>query len=255
MACADALRVQAYFDAELPAGEARALEVHLAECAACRAQLQALGTQRERLRAASHAVSASRGLATRIGAALDAEQAARRARQGQRRTFWLGSLGGALAGACAAALLFIGAAQLRADALGEIAADHVAALGGDRLIQMRSSSHHTLKPWFAGRSDVSPVVADFSDAGYPLLGGRVQHLAGARAAVLIYGHGAHLIEVYSWPASGAPLPGARTLHGYHLLTWQSGDVRSCIVGDAGWPELQRLAALLEERARLEAVPP
>ncbi|MBV8783788.1 MAG: zf-HC2 domain-containing protein [Gammaproteobacteria bacterium] len=255
MACAESLRVQAYFDAELPPGEARALEEHLNECAACRAQLQVLGAQRARLRVASEGINASRALSTRVSAALAAAEDAGRSRQRERRTFWFGALGGALAGACAVALVFLGAQRLRPDALTQVAAQHVSALAGDALIQMRSSSHHTLKPWFAGRSDVAPVVADFSDEGYPLLGGRVQRLAGSRAAVLVYAHGAHVLEVFSWPAPAGAVPLPRTVHGYHLLAWQSGDVRSCLVGDAAWPELQRLAGLLQERARLEAVPP
>ena len=251
MACADSLHP--YFDGELAAAEARAFEAHLADCPDCQRRLEALNAQRAQLRAVSAGVTASRALGARIGAALDAERGAQRTRQRERRTFWLGALGGTLAGACAAALLLVLGPALRPDALGAIAADHVAALGGGALIQMRSSNHHTLKPWFAGRSDVSPVVADFADEGYPLLGGGVQALGGSRAAVLVYGHGTHLLEVFSWPASG-PAPPPRTVRGYHLLAWQSADVRSCLVGDAGWPELQRLAQLLQERARLEAVP-
>ena len=253
MACADAPQLSAYFDAELPAREAATVAAHLEECASCRAHLSSLSAQRARLRGVSESLSASRALATRVRSALGAEEAARAARRGRRREFWLGSLGGALLGACAAALVFVATPLLRTDVLGELATAHLTALSRGALIEMPSSDHHTLKPWFAGRSDVAPVVADFAADGFGLVGGRVQRVGGARVAVLVYRHGAHLLEVFSWPAAG-PVPPARTVRGYHLLSWQVGDVRSCFVGDAEWPELQRLAQLLEQRANLEAAP-
>ena len=39
-------------------------------------------------------------------------------------------------------------------------------------VEVASESHHTVKPWFAGRVPVSPPVADFTEQGFALLGGR-----------------------------------------------------------------------------------
>ena len=48
--------------------------------------------------------------------------------------------------------------------------DHTRALATGRMIAVASSSHHVVKPWFAGRVDVSPPAGDFAAQGFPLAG-------------------------------------------------------------------------------------
>jgi anti-sigma factor RsiW len=59
----------------------------------------------------------------------------------------------------------------------------------DHLIDMVSTDKHTVKPWFAGHTDVSPVVADFDSQGYRPIGGRADYFDHQRAAVVVYQHG------------------------------------------------------------------
>ena len=67
-----------------------------------------------------------------------------------------------------------------------------------------------------------------------------------RSAVVVYQHGAHVINVFSWAGSGRSLPADTTRSGYHLAFWQAGDLQYCAVSDTGWDELQGLVRLLRE---------
>jgi anti-sigma factor RsiW len=116
------------------------------------------------------------------------------------------------------------------------------------LIDVVSTDKHTVKPWFAGHADVSPAVADFEAQGYRLIGGRADYIDHQRSAVVVYQHGAHVINVFTWAASGARSPANTTRSGYHLAFWQQGDIQYCAVSDTGWDELLGLVRLLREQA-------
>jgi len=111
-----------------------------------------------------------------------------------------------------------------------------------------STDQHTVKPWFAGRTDVSPEVADFAQQGYRLLGGRVDALAHHKAAVTVYEHGPHFINVFSWPIDSATLPQDTTRNGYHLAFWKVGNLAYCAISDTGWNELKGLVHLLQDQS-------
>jgi anti-sigma factor RsiW len=249
MRCAEHLRLQAFFDGELDAMSVIDVERHVGNCPGCAAQLEEWAQTRTLLRGSSIAETTPAVLRDRILRSLDQPGSPRRdGRERPFRTaraFWLGLLGGTGMGAVAASLVFLVLSAAPARSLvGDLVADHTRALLTSRLIDVVSTDQHTVKPWFAGRTDVSPAVADFAAQGYRLLGGRVDDLDHRRAAVVVYGHGAHFIDVFSWVASGT-VPPDTSRNGYHLTFWQVGDVRSCAVSDTGWSELHGLAQLLQ----------
>jgi anti-sigma factor RsiW len=133
----------------------------------------------------------------------------------------------------------------RSDALVDVLANaHRQSLLPNRLVAVVSSDHHTVKPWFAGRADVSPVVADYAADGFRLVGGRVDAVQGHRAAVIVYAHGAHLINVFSWPKGPGFVPRDTIRFGYHLAFWHSGDLEYCAISDTNWSELHTLEELV-----------
>ena len=81
--------------------------------------------------------------------------------------------------------------------------------------------------------------------GYSLVGGRVAYVDHQRAAVVVYRHGAHIINVFTWASAGKALPRTLTRDGYHLSFWTSGDLQYCAVSDTGWDELRSLVTLLQ----------
>jgi anti-sigma factor (TIGR02949 family) len=255
--CAEALRVQAYFDAEVDAVSAAEIERHIEHCAECRALLADLEQVRTVLRRDAPYEHTPAALRAKVMRALDADrtppaaapvsQRARHAPGRRPRTFWMGALGGA-GGTAVAALLafFLLVPRLTNPVLDELVSAHVRSLMPAHLIDVVSTDKHTVKPWFAGHADVSPVVADFEAQGYRLVGGRADYLEHQRSAVVVYQHGAHVINVFSWAGNGRSLPSDVTRSGYHLAFWQTGDLQSCAVSDTGWDELQGLVRLLRE---------
>jgi anti-sigma factor RsiW len=129
----------------------------------------------------------------------------------------------------------------------------------EHLTDVVSTDRHTVKPWFAGHADVSPVVADFADRGYRLVGGRSDYFDRQRVAVVVYQHGPHIINVFTFVAGPRALPEFSTRSGYHIACWKLGNLQYCAVSDTGWDELQGLMRLLRATGAAdtprEAVPP
>jgi anti-sigma factor (TIGR02949 family) len=260
MQCAEALRVQAYFDGEVDAISAADIERHVEHCAECAALLKDLELVRTALRQDVGLERAPPELRAKIALALDRESAAEVLRpmaqdppivQGRRyrreRSFWAGAFGGVGATALAAGLaMFVLVPRLANPLTDELVNAHVRSLMPAHLIDVVSTDRHTVKPWFAGHADVSPVVADFESQGYKLVGGRVDYLDHQRSAVVVYQHGAHVINVFSWAANGRTLPGNATRSGYHLVFWKTGDLAYCAISDTGSEELDGLVRLLRE---------
>jgi anti-sigma factor RsiW len=257
MECPEADRVQAYFDGELEAPAAAAIEQHLQGCGECSALLAQLQQMRSLLRERLPQVKAPQPLRAGIERALDAEDSAAtkpRAAQGftRARSFWIGLLSGVGGTAVAAAVGFLVLAPLLNNPLpGELLADHTRSLMAAHLIDVVSTDQHTVKPWFAGRIDISPVVSDFASQGYRLLGGRVDDLGRQKAAVVVYQHGRHVINVFSWSVGAVAVPRNTTRNGYHLAYWKMGDLGYCAVSDTGWSELNGLVSLLQQQGASE----
>jgi anti-sigma factor RsiW len=250
--CAEGLRVQAYFDRELDASAAAALETHLGSCAECRALLEDLEACRGRLQRDLPAIEAPARLRGDIGRALNRE-----VRAGQPpgllrgRVFWLGAFSGVGAAALVAAIVLFSVLPLSGALLDGVVDAHVRSLVSGHLTDVISTDRHTVKPWFAGHADVSPAVADFAGQGYRLAGGRADYLDHQRVAVLVYEHGAHVINVFSWSADRHSLPRRASRDGYHIMSWRAGDLQYCAVSDAGWDELTTLAGLLQTLANAD----
>jgi anti-sigma factor (TIGR02949 family) len=250
MACNEALRLQAYFDGELDASAAAEIERHMEACHECAALLGSLEAIRDGMRQQTLYHRASPELRSRITRAFDRDTGSQRtigALLAAGRQFWSGAASGAMATALAAALAFIVFFHSPSDPLvSDVMNAHLRSLMENHLIDVISTDQHTVKPWFAGHADVSPPTADFPKEDYRLAGGRVDYVDGHRAAVLVYRHGAHTINVFSWAGDRETLPNIVTRNGYHAVFWKSGDLVFCAVSDTALDELLGLVRLIKE---------
>jgi anti-sigma factor RsiW len=259
MQCAESLRTQAYFDGELDAVSAAVIERHTEHCTECAALLKDFEQVRTALRQDLPYESTPPALQARIMRALDGEVAvksprriAERHRSSRSWPFWRGVFSGVGGTAIAASVIFfLTAAPFTDPLLDDLVSAHVRSLMPDHLIDVVSTDKHTVKPWFAGHTDVSPVVADFDQQGYRLIGGRADYFAHQRAAVVVYQHGAHVINVFSWEGNKATMPKETTRNGYHLVFWRAGNLQYCAVSDTAWNELHGFVRLLQDLSARE----
>lgn len=257
MACAELLQTQAFIDGQLSGPGAEAAERHVAGCRECQAFCEDAAALSEELHSHAQRHAAPERLRLRVLEAIaDADRAEPAApmRSGRisgvlhavgSRLFVSGFAGGLAASGLAAAILVLAAPPLGPATLADrIVRAHTEALMSGRTIQVVSSDRHTVKPWFAGKIDLSPPVHDFAAQGFRLTGGRLDKLGGAPAAVVVYQHGKHAIDLFVWADRRQALPGNATRRGYNTLSWKRGDLDYAAVSDMQASELSAFAGLV-----------
>ena len=252
MPCDQAQRIEAYLDGELSGADALAVERHLETCAECAALLAQLERLRGDLRGRATYHRATAPLREKILRDLDKE-----APRGNVipwfRNVWTGAAGGAFATALAASLAFVFLLPGPSDPLiTDITNAHLRSIASEHLIDVVSTDRHTVKPWLAAHADLSPPVADFSKQGFKLVGGRVDFLEGVRAAVTVYRHGAHIVNVFAWAGYGEELPAFATRNGYHIVFWRSGNLVFCAISDTAVDDILELSRLLKGLSQTDA---
>jgi anti-sigma factor RsiW len=226
MSCKETLRTQSYLDGELQGVDATNLEQHLQACAECQALAADIADLSDALRKARR-YRAPDTLRHRLTAQLDRET-----RRASAKSFWVGvASGGGLSALAAGFALFVLLPPSAATLAQSVVDAHAAALTAGKTIMVASSNHHTVKPWLAAHAGISPPVADFADRGFALAGGRTDEFAGNRAAVAVYRHGNHEVDLFAWPDRGAALPQAGMTRGFRTEFWKSGDLDYAAVSD------------------------
>jgi len=242
------LLLQADLDDELSAADAARLAAHeegCAECAAMRRRLVALSSKiaqeapryeappalRAALQAAARPEAPPQASAEPLSETGTVVPFRSRARRWSRETVGF-AVGAALAASVTLMVLSPSVGNGPAD---QIVADHIRALQPGHLIDVESSDHHTVKPWFAGRIDFAPPVPEFQN--YPLLGGRLDYAAGHTMAVVSYRAGKHIVDVFIRPADPAAKARSGTMEGYHYICWLQGGMVLWAVSDMDPTEL------------------
>ena len=231
-------RLDAYIDGELAEDERAPLLAHLADCPECGPEAAALEQLREGIRLSAPIYRAPEALRSRIRFALRAEATAS-ASTARAAPGWLAyaaSILVAVAVGSGGTLLVTGERQEDAVA-GELIDSHLRSLLASHLTDVASSDQHTVKPWFAGKSDLAPPAVDLANEGFPLVGGRLDVIAGKPVPALVYRRREHVINVFVLPASRGDLTSTLSRHGYSLRRWNEGDLGFWAVSDAAPSEL------------------
>ena len=231
-------RLEAYIDGELAEAERVLLREHLTSCAACSPEAAALERLRDNIRQSTPDYHVPAELRSQIRDAILREEASR-SPAALRAPGWLAyaaSLLLAVAIGSGGTFLAIGDRQEDRVAA-EIIDSHLRSLLGTHLTDVASSDRHTVKPWFAGRSEVSPPAVDLSAEGFPLVGGRLDLIAGKPVPALVYKRREHVINLFVLPAAKADLTAVSSRRGYSLRRWTEGDLAFWAVTDAAASEL------------------
>jgi anti-sigma factor RsiW len=244
MECENLLLVQAEFDRELDAADALRAAQHRQACAECRDAYAQLSATQALLRESAPRYQAPESLrrALRAGLSVTREPATSLAAPA-RRHWGRDGLSFGLGAALAASIALLVITPTQPSLLDRVVAGHVRALQPGHLEDVVSTDQHTVKPWFDGRIDFAPPVKDFAAQGYPLAGARLDYVDGRPVAALVYRRDKHVIDVFVWPAGGAPAPSGGTAQGYNIVNWRDGGMTFWAVSDVERTQLDDFAAL------------
>jgi len=238
-----------YFDGELDYSESLIFEEHLTHCSDCSQALEEQKKLRVILTQSSLEYSAPKKLRRKILSLPNKKkESSRVSLEWNWRTYGIAA---SIAIAMLAVWIFLPKNSHNEDSaiVNELVSSHVRSLmaSPSHLFDIASSDQHTVKPWFAGKLDFSPVVKDFPVQGFQLIGGRLDYIGGKPVAALIYQHQKHLINVFQW--SILPDPNEKRAveqdRGFNLISDESGGIRIWLISDLNTQELSGLADLLK----------
>lgn len=236
----------AYLDRELPDAERQALREHIEACPDCGPQAAALARLSQEIRAAAPDYRAPPALRARIRTAVRGEARAAAA-PGPGWLAYAASLLLAVAVGAGGSWLMSGQPQesLIAD---EVIDSHLRSLLAQHLVDVASSDRHTVKPWFAGRTELSPPGVDLAAQGFPLVGGRLDLVAGRPVPALVYRAGKHVINLFVLPTGQGDRAETVFRRGYTLRHWPAGDLGYWAVSDASATELDKFVRAFRSAA-------
>jgi anti-sigma factor RsiW len=235
--------LDAYVDNELGGAGLLRLQEHLAWCVACRPRLADRVTLGRLVRTLPYH-QAPDLLRTAIATAGTPP------RRGTQLFAWAAAVTMAvsLGGATAVRMVRVRqAAGVTASIVDGVVGSHVRALTTDHLFDVRSSDEHTVKPWFLGKLDFSPPVEDLATLGFPLVGGRVDDVAGEPVAALVYQRQLHAIDLFICrEATGTMTEDVRSVRGFQLRHWSRGGMSFWAVSDLNDADLAEFERALRQ---------
>jgi anti-sigma factor RsiW len=244
MTCDEAeILLHALLDGELDAGHAREVELHIAACAHCAAQLKAYGQMRDQMARSDLKFAAPPLLRQRIEASLPLTRAPDR--RGVLKGFALGSALSAMAATGLVVLVFRHEDEQRI--LSDVVSAHLRSLQAGHLTDVLSTDQHTVKPWFNGRLDVAPPVVDLTAQGFTLIGGRLDYVDGKTVGAIVYRRRIHVINLFVAQASNTETQAAKveTVQGFNIRHWSQRGLSYWAASDLNAEELADFGSKFE----------
>jgi len=227
--------LHAYLDGELSLEGSLEVEAHLAECGACRRELETYRALRRLLVSAKASAPEAESALMKV---------TRSVRTRRRRTYAFGGFGAMAAAALVALVLF---PKLSDGVVREVAAVHARALDSGRSVEIASSDPVAVGRWLSERLP-GAVPPTAGGDGFALRGARVDSLEGRPVATAVYQVRSHLVDVFAWPSTEKDMEPVPSVAGkWTVCRWSHAGVAYWMVSDAGTDDLKALAALIKER--------
>jgi anti-sigma factor RsiW len=239
-----AKKLDAYLDGELSPDDARALDEHLRECAACAARSFSELQLKRAVQTAGRRYVPDPVFRARIEKRVSARRTSRWV------GLWLPVLSGAVALLIAAVIMFSLSRKRQADeqVLGELTDIHVATLASSNPVDVVSTDRHTVKPWFEGKIPFTFNLPDLQTSPFVLVGGKVTYLNQSPGAELIFRVRQHQISVFIFQEqalAGVHVEPAQTVRSFTVRAWSHNGLRYLLIGDVAEADLDRLSELLK----------
>ena len=241
--------IHGYFDGELDAVRSAEFERHLETCVECQYELQKTESLSTAIRQSDLYERASPDLRVKLRKQLGSESGLAPAAESRSRRWFFFPAFASLAAAAVAlivAFLVIQPRNHSSQVAAELMDAHVRSLQPGHLTDVLSTDQHTVKPWFDGKLDFIPPVADYTEQGFPLVGGRLDVVDGHNVAAVVYSRRRHVVNLFVWPsqASKTSYQDSGSRQGYNWILWRSGDMSLCLISDAGTSDLRELQKLI-----------
>jgi len=238
--CDEAGLLEAYIDGELELTRQLDLEVHLAACATCKNAAESAIDFGSMIRMYMPIYKAPPKLKARIRTALRKEC--------RSQLDWFSNFRRLLA--IAAAIVVLGLLPAWAwiafshgrdqELISEAVSDHWRSLLVNHLLDITSSDPHVVGSWFTGKFPYSPPVADLTQAGYKLVGSRIDLLANSPVAAIVYEHENHFINVFVWPVGDRAIDfDVQSHEGYSLCGWNKSGLNYLIVSELTGADMEK----------------
>lgn len=246
-------KLDAYFDGELPASEARSLQQHLRECATCSALGLAKVQAKLVVKSAGQRFVPDPAFRARIEKSMTGRARSSGLSLSLKGRGWLP----VFEIITVAAVVLIGAALFltlhrergEQQLISELVDQHVATLASANPVDVISSDRHTVKPWFEGKIPFTFNLPELQGTPFVLVGGRVSYLSQSPGAELIFRVRQHQISVFLFQERGPTHmrenEAVQTALSFQVRSWRHNGLSYFVIGDASPLDLDKLSELMK----------
>jgi anti-sigma factor RsiW len=252
MNCEEARQsLDAYVDGELEPTRQLVMETHLAECVSCKDAAERITNCSQLVRMNMPAYKAPPELKSKVRAALrkEAKPSFKWFTEHVRQIAYAAAL---IVLSCALGWTWLLLSPSKdKELIAEAVSNHSRSLMVSHLVDCASGDQHTVRPWFNGKLDYSPPVADLTQAGYTLVGGRVDILEKRPVAAIVYQHGKHVINLFVWPATDRKIDmDVQSERGYHFCGWNKSGLNFLCISEISAADLETFEDEVRENVNL-----
>jgi anti-sigma factor RsiW len=90
-----------------------------------------------------------------------------------------------------------------------------------------------------------------SGQGFPLVGGRVEYVAGRSVAALVYERRKHFINLFVWPGEpgNQDVKEEKTQRGYNIVRWRAAGMNYSGISEIAEDDLRKFSTAFSEAVR------